>query len=207
MDAEFWQHRYQESEKIWSGAPNPQLVTEASALTPGKALDAGCGEGADAIWLAGQGWTVTAVDFAQAALDKGESEAQRLNLDDHITWRCEDLATWQPPRDYALVSAQFLHLETSLRDAALRHLAAAVIPGGTLLVVGHHTKDLETHTGRQYLADVLFNPEDIERLLHSDSWDIVTSEARERVVEGADGTPLTYTDTVVRAVRRWRAYE
>lgn len=201
MDVEFWQARYQEDEKIWSGAPNPQLVAEVSDLAPGKTLDAGCGEGADAIWLAGKGWTVTAVDFAQAALDKGASEARRQGLDDAITWVCEDLATWQPPREYSLVSAQFLHLEPSLRDAALQHLAAAVLPGGSLLVVGHHREDLRTHTGRERHAEVLFNPEDIEALLEPDEWNIEVSEARQRVVEDSDGKPFAYTDTVVRAVR------
>jgi len=201
MDVDFWEARYRESEKIWSGAPNPQLVIEVSDLTPGKALDAGCGEGADAIWLAGTGWNVTAVDFAQAALDKGAREAQRQGLDEMVNWICEDLASWQPRREYSLVSAQFLHLEPPLRDVALQYLAASVLPGGSLLVVGHHRRDLKTHTGHERHAEVLFNPEDIEALLEPAEWNIEVSEARERIVGDSEGKPFSYTDTVVRAVR------
>lgn len=201
MDAEFWENRYRESEKIWSGAPNPQLVAEASGLQPGKALDAGCGEGADAIWLAERGWQVTAVDFAQAALDKGEVESGRLGLGERISWVRQDLEDWQPPQDFDLVSAQFFHLEPSSRDAALRHLAASIVTGGTLLVVGHHRQDLKTHTGHERNAEVLFNPGDIEAVLDRDKWQIAVSEARERVVQDAEGKPFTYTDTVVRVTR------
>ena len=201
MDVKFWQARYQESQKTWSGAPNPQLVAEASGLGPGKAIDAGCGEGADAIWLAGRGWMVTAVDFAQAALDRGEAEARRQGLGDNIAWICEDLASWQPPREYTLASAQFFHLEPTLRDLALRNLAAAVISGGTLLVVGHNRQDLKTHTGHERHTEVLFDADDIEPLLDPDEWRIAVSEARERIITDDDGKPFTYTDTVLRAVR------
>lgn len=201
MDADFWQARYRERERIWSGAPNPQLVAEVSGLDPGKALDAGCGEGADALWLAECGWKVTAVDFAQAALDKGEAEARRHGVGHDITWVCEDLVAWQPPREYSLVSAQFFHLTPSQRDAALRNLAGAVLPGGSLLVVGHHRQDVRTHTGHERRIEMLFSPADIEALLDPAGWHIVVSEARARVVADADGNPFTYTDTVVRAVR------
>jgi SAM-dependent methyltransferase len=202
MDADFWQARYRESEKIWSGAPNPQLVTEVSGLAPGMALDAGCGEGADAIWLADNGWKVTGVDFAQAALDKGAAEARRQGFGEDITWVCEDLVGWQPPREYSLVSAQFFHVEPSQRDAALRNLAEAVLPGGTFLVVGHNRQDVKTHTGHERLTDVLFDPADVEALLEPAEWLIAVSEARARVVDESEGKPFTYTDTVVRAVRR-----
>lgn len=201
MDSESWQARYQESQRIWSGAPNPQLVAEASGLGPGKAIDAGCGEGSDAIWLAGRGWMVTAVDFAQAALDRGKAEAQRQGLGDNIAWICEDLAAWQPPREYTLASAQFFHLEPTLRDAALRNLAAAVVSGGTFLVVGHNRQDLKTHTGHERHAEVLFNPEDVEAVLDPSEWKVVVSEARGRVITDDEDKPFTYVDSVLRAVR------
>lgn len=198
MDAEFWNTRYRESHRIWSAQPNPQLVAEVSDLPPGAALDAGCGEGADAVWLARRGWAVTAVDFAQAALDKGIEEAANQGLD--ITWRCQDLVTWRPPREFDLVSAQFFHLEPALRDTALVNLADAVAPGGTLLVVGHHHRDLVTPTGHERHAPMLFGPDEIVALLDAD-WQIVVSEARPREIITPDGGPFTHTDTVVRALR------
>lgn len=202
MDADFWNTRYRESERIWSGAANPQLVAEVSGLTPGTALDAGCGEGADALWLAERGWQVTAVDFAESALDKGEAEAKRRGLDDRIIWLCEDLTTWESDDEFDLVSAQFFHLEPSLRDQGLRNLAELVSTGGSLLVVGHHSQDIKTHTGHERHGGVLFDPEDIEELLEPEDWRLEVHEARERVVEGAEGKPFTHIDTVVRAVRR-----
>ena len=201
MDAAFWENRYLESEKIWSGAPNPQLVAEAGGLEPGKALDAGCGEGGDAIWLASKGWRVTAVDFAQAALDKGEVEAQRQGVAEAISWVCEDLATWQPSREYDFVSAQFLHLEPPLRDAALRNIATAVVPGGSMLVVGHSRQDLTRKSGHEHHGALLFDPDDLGPLFDPAGWDVTVSETRERVVEDSEGNPVTTTDTVVRAVR------
>lgn len=202
MDAAFWENRYRESEKIWSGEPNPQLIVEAAGLEPGKALDAGCGEGADAIWLASQGWRVTAVDFAQAALDKGEAEAQRQGVAEAISWVCEDLAAWQPSREYDFVSAQFFHLEPPLRDAVLLNLATAVVPGGSMLVVGHSRQDLTRNSAHEHHVDLLFDPTEMGALFDPAGWDVTVSEIRERVVEDSEGNPVTTTDTVVRAVRR-----
>ncbi|MEO6471682.1 MAG: class I SAM-dependent methyltransferase, partial [Aeromicrobium sp.] len=202
MDSEFWNNRYRESDRVWSGEPNPQLLAEADRLAPGRALDAGCGEGADAIWLARRGWTVTAVDFAQAALDKGRAEAERQGCAAAIDWVCQDLTGWQPDEEFDLVSAQFFHVEPSFRDKTVRHLANAVMAGGSLLVVGHNREDLRTHAGHERHAETLFDPEDIERLLDEADWSIAVSEARQRVVRTAEGQPFNYTDTVVRAVRR-----
>src|SRR6478736_2315847 len=108
---EFWDDRYRtasESGRLWSGQPNAQLVAQTADLAPAEALEAGCGEGADAIWLARQGWTVTAVDAAAA----GDEVARR------ITWQREDLLSWVPePERFDLVSAHYMHLPTSELEA------------------------------------------------------------------------------------------
>lgn len=199
MDAEFWDNRYSNHDHVWSGAPNAPLVTEVASLTPGKALDGGCGEGADAIWLARQGWKVTAADFAQAALDKAATEATSQGIE--IDWVRADLTTWQPPQEFDLVTTQFLHVEPSQRDVAFRLLAAAVVPGGTFLVAGHSRQDVKTHTGGDRRVDVLFDPDDVVALLDPAEWTVLVSEVRERVVPTHDG-PFTATDTIVRALRR-----
>ncbi len=103
----FWDQRYGASGALWSGQPNPQLLAEASGLPPGRALDAGSGEGADAIWLAERGWLVTAVDISTVALDRGAAHARQLGseLAERITWQQADLLNWGPqPQTYDLAS-------------------------------------------------------------------------------------------------------
>ena len=151
---EFWDDRYRSADHLWSGQPNAQLVAQTADLAPGTALDAGCGEGADAIWLARHGWTVTAVDVSAVALERaaGYAAAAGDEIARRITWQQEDLRSWDPgPQRFDLVSAQFMHLPGAELEAMHDRLAAAVRPGGTLLVVSHHPDDMHANavlTGR-----------------------------------------------------------
>ncbi|MFJ1754754.1 FAD-dependent oxidoreductase [Kitasatospora sp. NPDC088134] len=138
----FWERRYGESEQIWSGRPNASLTVEAADLAPGSALDLGCGEGGDAIWLAGRGWRVTAVDLSRVALERAAARAAVEGVADRIDWRRVDLAVDLenafPLGSYDLVSAQFLHSPAEFpRERVLRRAAEAVAPGGTLLITSH----------------------------------------------------------------------
>src|ERR1700741_4076142 len=113
FDAAFWDARYSSAHALWSGNPNRQLVTEAAGLAPGTALDAGAGEGADAIWLAERGWQVTAVDVSGVALGRAADHAAKAGdeVAARIRWQREDLREWIPPeRAYDLVTSQYLHL-------------------------------------------------------------------------------------------------
>nr|MDQ5860933.1 class I SAM-dependent methyltransferase [Actinomycetota bacterium] len=107
--AKLWDEKYRSRPKMWSGQPNPQLMTEAAHLAPGTALDLGCGEGADAIWLAGRGWEVTALDVSAVALERAEAHARERGQGGKIEWVRQDLATWVPGKLFDLVTAQFLH--------------------------------------------------------------------------------------------------
>jgi SAM-dependent methyltransferase len=131
MPAEkFWDERYGESDRIWSGRVNPILEREASRLAPGTALDLGCGEGADAIWLATAGWQVTGVDISRTALDRARVHASAAGVSDRIVWEQHNLASSFPVGSFDLVSAQFLHSPVELpRGEVLRTAAAAVAPG------------------------------------------------------------------------------
>lgn len=147
---EFWDDRYRSADQLWSGQPNPQLVAQAASLTPGDALDVGCGEGADAIWLARQGWTVTGVDISAVALERavGHAAAYGEEIARRISWRQADLLGWDPgPQRYDLVSAQFMYLPPGELDSLHRRLAAAVRPGGSLLVVLHHPDSMHAGPG------------------------------------------------------------
>ncbi|MBW0093635.1 class I SAM-dependent methyltransferase [Pseudonocardia sp. KRD-184] len=194
-----WEERYG-SRGMWSGRPNAQLVAEVADLAPGRALDAGCGEGADAMWLAGQGWRVTAVDFSEVALGRARERSAGLDVE----WRRADLTTWTPEQGaYDLVSAQFLHLPTLVEMYA--RLATGVAPGGTLLLVGHDpTDDAGPH--RPQIPGMFFTADEAAGLLDPREWDVVVAGTREREGHGhghgQEGAPLTVRDVVVVAKRR-----
>jgi SAM-dependent methyltransferase len=200
--AEFWDARYRERDRIWSGNANTILVREISDMAPGRALDLGCGEGADALWLARRGWQVTAVDISGVALDRGAEQASAAGLADRIDWQRHDLATSFPQGVFDLVSAQFLHSRGDLpREEILRSAAAAVAEGGVLLVVGHsgHASwehdphnDVQLPSPQQVLASLE---------LPTGQWEVQLCEEHERHQAGPDGQPTTRTDNVVK-VRR-----
>ncbi|NOJ60027.1 class I SAM-dependent methyltransferase [Arthrobacter sp. 260] len=200
-DQAYWDTFYNERPAIWSGQPNPQLVAEVADLTPGSALDVGSGEGADAIWLARQGWTVTAVDISQVALTRGAAiAAADEESAARITWDRQDLLRWAPPESsFNLISAQFMHLPKAEREPLFTRLAAAVAPGGTLLIVGHHPTDMESGAHRPPRADLFYTAEEIAHLLDPGQWEIVT-ESRERV-QNHDGEAFTIHDAVLSARR------
>lgn len=207
FDQTTWEERYGSPRAVWSGNPNPQLVTEASDLPDGTALDVGCGEGADAIWLASRGWTVTAADFSRTALARAATHAADAGVADRITWTHADLRTTSPDGPFDLVSAQYLYLLPDLRHALFARLAAAVAPGGTLLVVGH---DLAGSTDHPMPPEIYYTAEEIAGTLDPDAWAILVSEARPRPLTDAaarhrsetEGHEHSVPDTVLRASRR-----
>jgi SAM-dependent methyltransferase len=202
FSAAAWDERYRShQERIWSGNPNAVLVAETSDLVPGTALDVGCGEGADALWLAARGWQVTGSDISAVALERAAAEADRQGL--AVDWKHEDLLAEPPkPATYDLVSASFIHLPTDQRRSLYAHLASAVARGGTLLIAAHHPSDLHTTIGRPDLPDMFFTPEDLVAELDPDEWEVQVAEARARAATDHDGNELTIHDTVLRARRR-----
>lgn len=200
-----WDQRYRSRDALWSGNPNRYLVSEAEGLPPGLALDVGAGEGADAIWLAARGWRVTAVDISSVALARAAAHATDRGdeIAGRIEWRHEDLTSSRPPKtSFDLVSAQYLHLAAAERSYVFPRLAAAVAPGRTLLIVGHHPSDLQTTMPRPPLPERFYTGDDIAAVLDDGEWDIVTNAAPGREVTDPDGNPVTIHDTVFRARRR-----
>lgn len=196
LDAQHWDEMYRSRDQVFSGNPNGVLVTEAGDLPPGRALDVGCGEGADALWLARRGWHVTAVDISEVAL--GRAAAAASDVRDRVSWTRADLLT-APPRAGAfdLVSLQYFPLRRGPGHTALHGLLDAVAPGGTLLFATHALADLARHEGFDP-ADY-YQPDDIAPLLGPD-WDILVNETRRRVAPPPAGTHHT-RDSVLRARR------
>jgi SAM-dependent methyltransferase len=199
-----WDERYRSSARIWSGQPNPQLVTEISGLAPGRALDVGCGEGADAIWLARRHWKVEAVDISGVALERAAAHASELDPEasGRIEWRRTDLIADPPkPATFDLVSAQFMQLPPDLRGTLFPALAGAVRAGGTLLIVGHHPSDLGTGVRRPPMPELFYTGDDVAALL-DDDWSVDVNEARPRKATTADGLEVTIHDAVLRATHQ-----
>jgi len=203
FDEGFWNERYRSSPQVWSGNPNPQLVAEVAGRSPGRVLDVGCGEGADAIWLAQHGWTVVATDISSVAVERGEQHARDTDpaAAARIEWRQADLLALPPePGSFDLVSAQFMQLPPEPRARLFASLAASVRAGGTLLVVGHHPSDLGTGVARPPMPELFYSSDEVAGLL-DDSWTIEVSEARPRSASTPDGVEVTIHDAVLVATR------
>ncbi|MDQ0791133.1 bifunctional 2-polyprenyl-6-hydroxyphenol methylase/3-demethylubiquinol 3-O-methyltransferase UbiG [Streptomyces sp. B3I8] len=136
--AAFWEARYRDNGRVWSGRPNTPLVQQTEGLRPGRALDLGCGEGADAVWLASRGWQVTGVDISPTALARAAAHAAEAGVGDRTTWERHELGRSFPKGTFDLVNAEYLQSPVALdQDGALRRAADALAPGGTLLIVMH----------------------------------------------------------------------
>ena len=167
-----WEERYSSEEKIWSGNPNAQLVAEVSGLASGTALDVGCGEGGDVIWLARQGWRVTGADFAANGLVRAARHAEQAGVTDRVDWWQVDARTFAAEgRSYDLVTTHFLHPPDGGMVEVAGRLAGAVARGGYLLVVGHAPSEAfhlsASHHRAMFLAEELLPglPDDFAALV------------------------------------------
>lgn len=200
FDDEYW-------DRIWagdraaamgSGEPNPHLVREVGDLAPGTALEAGCGAGAEAIWLAERGWEVTGADIAAAALDRAAARAAEAGVAERAQWVQADLSNWAPDMVYDLVTTHYAHPAMPQLEFYDR-LATWVAPGGTLLIVGHLHHD---HGGEHPPASASATAASITARLDPTEWEVVTAEESRRTMSGPGGHGKTIHDVVVRATRR-----
>ena len=195
-----WDQRYAQMDALWSGRPNTVLVRETRGLQPGRALDVGCGEGADAVWLAEQGWDVTALEVSRVALDRAARHAGQRGVT--IQWlHCGLVEAALPPASFDLVSAQYPALLRTGDNAAGLALLNAVAPGGILLVVHHSPPTAEEAASHGFDLRDYVSPADVAALL-DDSWRIEANETRPRKV--AAGAGAHHTKDVVLRARRLR---
>lgn len=203
FDRESWDRRWAQvlrdhPDAVASRPPSACLVETAEGLTPGLALDAGCGHGAEAIRLAASGWQVTAVDFSATALDAGRTNAEAVGpgVAARIDWVEGDLGSWTPEAGrFDLVSCLYVHVAGSVGELVSR-LGAGVAPGGTLLLVGHRPIDPATGETTPAAGQVQVSVDEALAALPGTEWRVVVAEERPRAVAG------TGVDAVVRAVRR-----
>lgn len=203
MSATFWDEKYGKAGRVWSGSPNPHLVSTIASLSAGRALDVGAGEGADAIWLAKKEWTVIAVDISGVALERGRSAASDCGaaVSSRITWKkCDILSEPLPPGPFDLVALHFMHLKEEERKPLFERSFAVVAPGGTLMIVAHHPSDLETTVMRPKIPELFYTADEITAML-DESWTVLVCDKRPRNGKDADGNVVTIHDTVLIARR------
>jgi SAM-dependent methyltransferase len=197
-EAEYWDERYRTKDRVWGSAPNRWVEQEVPGLPPGTALDLACGEGRNAVWLARGGWRVLAVDFSAVGLAKGRELEQHELGTATISWVEADATSFVAPEPVDLALLCYLQLTAPSRRAAVRAAAGAVGPGGTLLVIGHDSRNLTDGTGGPQDPAVLFTAGDIADDL--DGSGLVIDSAGEvlRQVAGAERPAI---DALLRAHR------
>lgn len=201
----YWESRYADQERMWSGRVNAVLSDVARTLPPATALDLGCGEGGDVIWLASHGWLATGVDLSPTATARGTTAATATGVGDRVHLVAADLATWDTDERFALVTASFLQswpVEIP-RAAILRRATRFVAPGGHLLVTAHASPPSgvpEEHAGYRFPTP----DEDLGALGVADDtdWQVVVAEVRPRTVTRDDGSVHDVRDSVVLVRRR-----
>ena len=195
MEREDWNRRHAERGLVHGGEPDPTVTAVAGSLTPGRALELGCGQGRNAIWLAEQGWRVAGVDFSDVAL----ATARELAGDLAVEWVEADLREYEPDaRAYDLVLYPFVQLPAAERQEVLRRAAAAVAPGGTFLAVVHDSANLTEGWGGPSNPAVLATPDELVRDLPG--LEVVRAERFYRPVTTEAGEEAQQVDAVVRAV-------
>ncbi|HEX9229398.1 MAG TPA: class I SAM-dependent methyltransferase [Arthrobacter sp.] len=205
FDKNYWEGHWEQAHNaapadVAGSAPNPYLASGTSGLAPGAALDAGCGTGAEATWLAAHGWHVTGADISAAALAQAVKRAVKESVSGSVTWVEADLSIWEPGRRFDLVTTNYAH-PAMPQLAFYERIADWVAPGGTLLIVGHlHDAAVSSH-GHHPPAEATVTLADITRSLGSDAWSINRAEERTRTLAGPGGRDVTLHDAVVQATR------
>lgn len=201
FEPEAWDDRYSGDQNVWSGKPNQQLVTEASKLTPGTALDVGCGEGGDVIWLAQQGWKVTGADFSSNGLARAAAHAEQAGVADKVDWWEVDARDFDPgERRYDLVTTHFLHPRDDTMVDVVRRLSKAVAANGHLLVVGHAPPTPAVMPANDPRRKAMFTAEQLLPAMAKDFQPLVV-EQRPRTIT-RDGRVFEIDDSTLLAQRR-----
>ncbi|MFB4278616.1 class I SAM-dependent methyltransferase [Nonomuraea sp. MTCD27] len=206
FDKDFWERHWQQGRAGDTGSmggnpPNPYLARETGGLAPGTALDAGCGGGAEAIWLASRGWQVTAADISSEALARAAERAAASGAGERLRWVEADLSVWTPDARFDLVMTHYAHSAMPQLEFYDR-IAGWVVPGGTLLVVGHLHAHGSTGHGHHPPAEASATAASITARLDGTEWEIVTAEEHVRTLTGHGGRAAPLHDVVVRATRR-----
>ena len=199
---DLWNERYAGRELIWSAGPNRLLEAEVASISPGRALDVACGEGRNALWLAAQGWQVSAVDFSSIAIEKARMIGGQRGLE--VDWKVLDVAREAlPVRSFDLVCVLYLHTDAAERARWLPAVIEAVAPGGTFLYIGHDPSNIEGGVGGPQNPELLPDCDALTKAL--DGFSVKSAEVLDRTVDADPGHGRNLSgialDAFVRAIR------
>lgn len=196
----FWEQHYGQSERVWSGNVNQVVEQLVAPLAPGSALDIGCGEGGDVLWLASRGWQATGVDISPTAIRRATQEARKHGLDEQqARFLAADLAEWDTVQKFDLVTLGFFQAPFEFpRAGFLRKAAALVAPGGHLLVLSHASMPSFADAPENEMPAFPTPAEELEALdLDPEQWDVLRADVMERAITAPDGSPALLEDAVV----------
>ncbi|MEL4319260.1 class I SAM-dependent methyltransferase [Leifsonia sp. YIM 134122] len=209
FDRDYWEQHWHErpdavsvsaTDAAPSSAPNPYISRGTAGLSAGMALDAGCGTGAEAVWLAEHGWTVTGADISASALAQAAVRAEAASVTRNVTWVEADLTTWEPPVQFDLVTTNYAHPTIPQLDFYAR-IGTWVAPGGTLLIVGHLHGSTTTANGHHPPEEATVTAAVITDRLDPATWHIESAEELDRTVNAPGHGTVALRDVVVRATR------
>jgi SAM-dependent methyltransferase len=193
VDARGWDDRYQSTDRLWSAEPNVFVADRLSGLKPGVGLDIASGEGRNAIWLAGLGWDMTAVDFSEVAIERGRGRSQEVDF------VVADVLTWDPEREYDLIIVAYLQVVEDKLASLVKRSTSWLAPGGVLFLIGHDESNLEHGVGGPQYPEVLWRVDRIVEWL--EGLELVEARVVDREVEVDDGVAVA-RDALVMARAR-----
>lgn len=188
-----WDEKYQATDRLWTATPNIFVADRLAHHHPGTGLDLACGEGRNAVWLAGRGWTMTGVDFSPVAIER----ARAVSTD--VRWDLADVTEWEPCQEFDLVLVAYLQMVERDLEKVVRRAIDWLIEGGELFLVGHDRSNLENGHGGPQVPEVLWEVPVIRSWL--DGLTVIEAQVVRRPVEAPDGLKLA-RDALVRAQRR-----
>jgi len=185
-----WDERYRSADQLWSAKPNLFVADRLDPAPPGVGLDLASGEGRNAIWLSELGWTMTAVDFSEVAVERGRA------VSDAVNFVVGDVLTWEPSATFDLVLIAYLQLPEDQLGPLVERASGWLEPGGEVFMIGHDRSNIEDGYGGPQVPEILWDVESIKLWLSGLT--VIEAQVVRRPVETDDGVVFA-RDTLVRA--------
>ena len=190
MESRSWDEKYRATGRLWSVKPNLFVADRLGPAQPGVGLDLASGEGRNAIWLSELGWTMTAVDFSEVAVERGRA------VSDTVDFVVGDVLTWEPSGTFDLVLIAYLQLSEDLLGPVVEKASAWLEPDGEVFMIGHDRSNIEEGYGGPQVPEILWDVESIRSWLSRLT--VIEAQVVRRPIDTDEGVVFA-RDTLVRA--------